>query len=228
MRDDFTATTKRLLAERAGYRCSNPDCRKTTVGPSTADQAKSISQGVAAHICAAQDNGPRYNSEQTALQRKSASNGIWLCGACATLIDKNNGADFKESVLQIWKELHEEAVFSELSTGQSDIGLTGWCEEENGSWILRIKNPTTAPFLDCVARAYRVENFDEPFADIEVVFGTIPPRQTISDAVPYENLESSMFGHPVVEVEYTDVNGIDWLRERTGRIRKIEFRRPFD
>ena len=30
-----------------------------------------------------------------------------------------------------------------------------------------------------------------------------------------------MFGHPVVEVEYTDVNGIDWLCERTGEFEKL-------
>lgn len=228
MRDDFSRTTKRLLAERAAFRCSNPDYNKTTIGPSAADESRSISQGVAAHICAAQTNGPRYDSDQDPDQRKSASNGIWLCAACAALIDKNNGTDFPASFLHGWKTKHEEAVFVELSTGQSEIGLSGWCEEENGSWILRVKKPTMIPFLDCVIRAYKMENFDEPFADIEVVLGTVPPRQTISEAVDYEVLEGSMFGHPGVEVEYTDPEGNDWLREQSGRIRRIDFRRPFD
>jgi hypothetical protein len=228
MRDDFNPTTKRLLAERAAFRCSNPDCKKTTIGPSVADETRSISQGVAAHICAAHKNGPRYDAGQDPEQRKSASNGIWLCAACGTLIDKNNGIDFPAPSLRGWKTRHEEAVFVELSAGQSEIGLTGWCEEESGSWILRVKNPTMIPFLDCVVRAYKMENFDEPFADIEIVLGTIPPRQTISEAVDYGVLECRVFGHPGVEVEYTDPDGRDWLREQSGRIRAIDFRRPFD
>src|SRR5256885_282639 len=32
-RDDFTAATKRLLADRVGHRCSNPACRASTCGP---------------------------------------------------------------------------------------------------------------------------------------------------------------------------------------------------
>ncbi len=73
-----------------------------------------------------------------------------------------------------------------------------------------------------------MENFGEPFADIEVVLGTVPPRQTISETVDYAMLESRVFGHPSVEVEYTDPEGKDWLREQSGRIRRIDFRRPFD
>lgn len=32
-RDNFTEATKKLLAERVGYICSNPFCRRVTVGP---------------------------------------------------------------------------------------------------------------------------------------------------------------------------------------------------
>ena len=66
------------------------------------------------------------------------------------------------------------------------------------------------------------------FADIEVVFGTIPPRQTIDDTVDYEFLQSDMFGHPLMEIEYTDANGSHWCRNRVGKLEAIEFRRPFD
>ena len=31
-RDNFTPKTKELLAKRAGYLCSNPNCRKPTIG----------------------------------------------------------------------------------------------------------------------------------------------------------------------------------------------------
>jgi hypothetical protein len=33
MRDDFTQSTKELLARRVNLRCSNPGCRKPTSGP---------------------------------------------------------------------------------------------------------------------------------------------------------------------------------------------------
>ena len=34
MRDDFLITVKESLARQVGYKCSNPDCRKPTSGPS--------------------------------------------------------------------------------------------------------------------------------------------------------------------------------------------------
>lgn len=33
-RDEFSKGTIRILAQRAGYRCAQPDCRQLTVGPS--------------------------------------------------------------------------------------------------------------------------------------------------------------------------------------------------
>lgn len=56
MRDDFSKPTVDLLAKRAGYLCSNPECGIFTVGAApTAD--KSIIVGVAAHITAAAPGG---------------------------------------------------------------------------------------------------------------------------------------------------------------------------
>ena len=48
-RDDFSQQVKDMLAKRAGYRCSNPDCQKPTVGAQEGG-SKSISIGIAAHI----------------------------------------------------------------------------------------------------------------------------------------------------------------------------------
>jgi len=226
--DDFTVPTKRLLAERAAYRCSNPDCCKITIGASIEESTKTLKPGVAAHICAASKGGARYNANQTSDERKAASNGIWLCANCSTLIDKNNGIDFPEKTLRSWKEQHELSTFNELLSGPSEVGPTVWCEENSGKWKLFVKNPTITPFLDCVVRGYKVEHCNEIFADIEVVFGTIPPRQTVDDAVEYECLQNDVFGHPLMEIEYTDANGSHWCRDRFGKLESIEFRRPFD
>ena len=61
MRDDFRKTTINLLANRVGWKCSNPGCRRTTRGAGT-EPTDVINIGVAAHITAAAKGGPRYDS----------------------------------------------------------------------------------------------------------------------------------------------------------------------
>lgn len=69
-----------------GWRCSNPDCRKPTRAAND-DPQQVTNIGVAAHICAAASGGPRYDSNMSSDERKSADNGIWLCQSCSKLID---------------------------------------------------------------------------------------------------------------------------------------------
>lgn len=85
-RDDFSAKTKELLANRVGMKCSNPGCRKLTCCANT-NPDKVTNIGVAAHICAAAKGGPRYDASMTPEERKSPENGIWLCQSCSKLID---------------------------------------------------------------------------------------------------------------------------------------------
>jgi len=77
-RDDFTERTKQLLAKRVGFRCSNPNCRAATSGLSD-DPLKVINLGVASHITAASEGGPRFDPNLSADNRCDLSNGIWLC-----------------------------------------------------------------------------------------------------------------------------------------------------
>ena len=111
-RDDFTKRTVDILGKRVGFLCSNPTCRKFTIGPhEEADKATII--GVAAHITAASPNGPRFDSELTDEQRIHINNGIWLCCNCATLIDK----DFtKYSLVELnkWKSDAEAELYRYL------------------------------------------------------------------------------------------------------------------
>lgn len=51
-RDDFTMKVKNTLAKRVGYRCSNPMCRKLTIGPKKGDDG-AMMDGIAAHVTAA-------------------------------------------------------------------------------------------------------------------------------------------------------------------------------
>jgi len=106
-RDDFSPKTKRTLAGRAGYACSNPDCRRLTAGAALGDDAKVVSVGVAAHIKGAAPGGPRYDPMQSAEERRHASNGIWLCSAHAKQIDDDH-VYFTIDKLKAWKKQAEE------------------------------------------------------------------------------------------------------------------------
>ncbi|MCP5096477.1 MAG: hypothetical protein GY943_13065, partial [Chloroflexi bacterium] len=111
-RDGFRSTIIEALAKRASYICSNPTCRSLTLYPSQEDRTKAIFLGVAAHITAASSNGPRYDQSLTSEQRSSLDNGIFLCELCATLIDKNRGADYSVEQLKTWKHEHETWVMN--------------------------------------------------------------------------------------------------------------------
>lgn len=112
-RDDFSDKTKALLANRVCGRCSNPDCRKPTLGANT-DPNKPTNIGVAAHICAAASGGPRYDENMTPKERKSPQNGIWLCQSCAKLIDADPLKYTKEMIIA-WKTLAETTSALELA-----------------------------------------------------------------------------------------------------------------
>lgn len=132
-RDDFSESTKRLLSSRVCGRCSNPDCRKPTLG-ANADPNKTTNIGVAAHICAASSNGPRYDANMTTDERKSPQNGIWLCQSCAKLID-SDPIKYSKELLHTWKKLAEttsalelerpfmKSIADEKNNNQDDLNL---------------------------------------------------------------------------------------------------------
>jgi hypothetical protein len=100
-RDDFSRTTIDILAKRVSYLCSNPNCRRTTIGANEeSDKATNI--GIAAHITAASPGGPRYDESLKYDERRHIDNGIWLCSNCATLIDRDPKR-FSVDFLKGWK-----------------------------------------------------------------------------------------------------------------------------
>ena len=107
-RDEFPQDVKIQLAKRVGFRCSKPGCERPTVGPST-DHEKSVTVGIAAHITAAAPGGPRYDANLTPDERRSASNGIWLCAYCGSLIDKDDPR-FPVDLIRGWKAVAEDAA----------------------------------------------------------------------------------------------------------------------
>ncbi|WP_013627478.1 HNH endonuclease [Rubinisphaera brasiliensis] len=133
MRDNFRTKIKQLLARRVGFRCSNPKCRKATSGPDSTG-TMSVSIGVAAHIAAASDGGPRFDGELTPEERMSAVNGIWLCQTCAKLIDSDL-TKYTREVLIDWKETAEHLAAADLQgitaskSTDSDTSITFRAED---------------------------------------------------------------------------------------------------
>lgn len=105
VRDDFPQATKDLLAERVGMRCSNPGCRQPTSGPHD-DPQRAVNVGVAGHITAAAQGGPRYDPTLTPQQRVAPENGIWLCAFCGRLVDTDDRR-FSVAGLKKWKVIAE-------------------------------------------------------------------------------------------------------------------------
>lgn len=106
-RDDFDKPTKGVIARRVNYMCSIPYCPLFTQKPHPADTEDVLNLGIAAHITAASEGGPRFDPTMTPEQRKSANNGIWLCEKCARVIDLAPEL-YTVELLQHWKRLAEE------------------------------------------------------------------------------------------------------------------------
>lgn len=141
MRDDFSQKTKIELSQRVAYHCSNPECRRHTVGPKAKIDG-TVSIGVAAHIGAAAPGGPRYAPLQTAEQRRHSSNGIWLCQSCSKLIDSDE-TYYSVSLLYEWKEAAEKQARIELARGTNSL-------DPASNFEGAISAPATSGFLSAV------------------------------------------------------------------------------
>lgn len=115
-RDEFTPATKRRLAQRAGYLCSHPECRRPTIGADASGDG-TINLGEAAHITAAAQGGPRYDPFLSSEERRSQANGIWMCALHAKEVDSDE-KEFTVERLREWKNKAEAGAFDALTTGK--------------------------------------------------------------------------------------------------------------
>ncbi len=109
---EFSSKTKRVLASRVGYRCSNPNCKvRSTIGPG--DDSKSVVLlGEAAHIIGAIQDGedklsPRSDSSKKVPEIIGLDNGIWLCRNCHKLVDSKTST-YSIEILRTWKKDAED------------------------------------------------------------------------------------------------------------------------
>lgn len=114
MPPDFTKATLDILARRARFQCSNPDCRIHTVGPNT-DPEKATTIGEGAHIRGAKAGSARYDATMSDVTRASITNGIWLCRNCHADIDRDEDK-YQPNLLYAWRKKHEEYISIELGT----------------------------------------------------------------------------------------------------------------
>jgi hypothetical protein len=125
-RDDFSAGVRAVLAYRAGYRCSKPDCRALTVGPGDENPGAHTNIGVAAHITGASVGGPRYDPALTSEERRSVTNGIWTCQNHGKEID-DDVVRYTADTLRAWKyhaEVEARALLGKPISAQSlDISI---------------------------------------------------------------------------------------------------------
>lgn len=115
----FSKKTVDTLARRAAFLCSNPDCRRNTVGPNSNPQ-KATTIGEAAHIYGARPGSKRFRADMTEGARAAITNGIWLCRNCHKKIDTDEHR-YTSIVLFAWREQHEQFVQSEIGNSADRI-----------------------------------------------------------------------------------------------------------
>jgi len=89
-----------------------------TIGPAL-EEDRTSNVGTAAHITAADEDGPRYDKTLTSEERRSPSNGIWLCAICGRLIDTDKNR-FTADLLRKWKAESEARAFKAIATSSPE------------------------------------------------------------------------------------------------------------
>jgi hypothetical protein len=123
-RDEFSPKTKLRIAKQAGWLCSDPNCRRPTVGASS-DGESEILVGEASHICAASPGGPRYDPGMSREERRSAKNGIWMCKLHGTSVDSDD-PKFTVELLREWKaqavrDSHRSVLYNDVPHGPARV-----------------------------------------------------------------------------------------------------------
>lgn len=153
VRDSFSASVKKKLAERVSWKCSFPGCGRITIGPGHKDLKDTINLGEAAHINAASRKGPRYSEEMTPDERKSIDNAIWMCAQHAKMIDKDYTI-YSAATIKQWKLIAEKSTYQQLQelSKDTDIPLTFisigsklifeglWKSAKNNNWIFEVSD----------------------------------------------------------------------------------------
>ncbi|MEZ8368876.1 hypothetical protein AB6C94_05480 [Vibrio splendidus] len=146
-RHNFTQSVIQQMRDAVANFCSQPDCRVLTIAAKLDNESNKANVGVAAHICAAAPGGPRYDVNQTEVQRKNINNGIWLCYNCSRLIDIDEDA-YPVEVLHKWKQ--EAQTLARVNLGKSMLPKG------------EIDKQAIKSFGDYIAGSNLISNLDAP------------------------------------------------------------------
>jgi len=209
-RDEFLEPIKRTLAARVGHLCSNPDCKQPTSGPSESKKAVT-NVGVASHITAASEGGPRYDPLLTPEKRSSVENGIWLCQKCAKAIDDDT-TTYSKSLLNRWKE-KAEASAREVIEGGPKATVTSikarvlahkayFQGDTIQHFFIKITNLTPSTDIEVTHVWYEFNNFTIDILSIKLP-RRVKPNETIETFIPVSEIpkdDKNVFQHFKVEV----------------------------
>lgn len=131
---DFSPATKKIIQERALFRCVFPGCGIPTTGPG-ATPKQTASTGTACHIFSAAKKGPRGRGGLTDEQLSAPENGVWACATHGRLIDTNSGGAFPARLLHLWRDLQEAQIKRERDGQDTPLG-----------WLDKIKIQNSALF----------------------------------------------------------------------------------
>lgn len=161
-RHDFSKGVIEALSKRASYICSNPKCRCLTIAATKLNEEKFTYLGVAAHITAAAEGGPRYDGDLTRSERSSIGNGIFLCGSCSIMIDKNNGLDYSCELLMKWKDEHHKWAQENLNKKKTS----------NSETIINVtSNNQSGGITAAVVNIQHSSNYVKPSQELSLLIG---------------------------------------------------------
>jgi hypothetical protein len=192
---------KLKVLEEAGYRCAVPTCRQTTME--------------IAHII------PWAESREHKFE-----NLIVLCPNCHTRFDK--GEIHRESIIAYKRALSSVRIVNGVNNADQP-NATCWGQYEKKKFIASIINLSDHGLFDCMLYIDKLEKTPEEIAltkhTMEILFGTVPPKGTLSHTVDPAMVDSR-WGFPLVTAEFTDIKKQHWFLDHNGALTKIEHRSP--
>ena len=197
-RDDFAERTKLQIAKRAGWLCSFPTCRTSTVG-ATSDGESEINVGTAAHICAAAPRGPRYDDRMSPEERSSAKNGIWMCRDHGKAIDSTDPENTVER-LREWKKQAEQKSWRRVIRNEAAGAQTVVDDAQLAARMraaveadLQVFRRTAKWPSASVALTLEVDGFDEPVTTVSLAVAVTSLDDLILVAPPGTGKTTTLF-----------------------------------
>jgi len=208
MPPDFNQKTIDTLAKRAGFLCSNPDCRTLTAGPNS-DVTKSTLIGEAAHVYGARPKSARFKGEMTDAARAEITNAIWLCRNCHKLVDRDSFS-YSAELLYSWREIHDEFILNERGS-------------QNDKARFRIQHEAVEQFKDYSAIIRRIILDKSPAWEWRLT-GELARHLNGPLFRKLNDLQNDLYSREREIV--SDSDAFDWVNERFHEISNLQ--KPFE